>query len=107
MVSSSSNLTKLHLILKNLIILYINFMILYKVRKYVDKQTLRNMYYTFVFPYLINCNEIWGNACQAYVEQIINLYLVGQNYDIFLTLLSHRTVIQTFKKTCLLKLINS
>ena len=47
--------------------------IIYKVRKYVEKQTIKNMYYTFVFPYLIYCNEIWGNACQAYVDPLIKL----------------------------------
>ena len=31
------------------------------------------MYYTFVFPYLIYYNEIWGNACQAYVDPLIKL----------------------------------
>ena len=29
----------------------------YKTRKYVDKSTLRNLYYTFVYPYLIYCVE--------------------------------------------------
>ena len=47
--------------------------IIYKVRKYVEKQTIKNMYYTFVFPYFIYCNEIWGNACQAYVDPLIKL----------------------------------
>ena len=46
--------------------------IIYKVRKFVEKQTIKNMYYTFVFPYLIYCNEIWGNACQAYVDPLPN-----------------------------------
>ena len=36
-----------------------------RVRKYVNKHILRNMYYTSVFPYLNYCSEIWGNACHA------------------------------------------
>ena len=37
--------------------------IICKARKYANKQTVKQMYYTFVFPYLIYCCEIWGN-CQ-------------------------------------------
>ena len=36
--------------------------ILYKIRHYLNKETLLNMYYTFVFPYLIYGVEIWGCA---------------------------------------------
>ena len=36
--------------------------ILYKARKYANKQTVKQMYYTFVFPYLIYGCEIWGNT---------------------------------------------
>ena len=36
--------------------------ILYEIRHYLNKQTLLNMYYTFVFPYLIYGVEIWGKA---------------------------------------------
>ena len=45
--------------------------ILYKTRKYLDKNTLRKLYYTFVYPYLIYCVEIWGNACNTYLVAII------------------------------------
>ena len=36
--------------------------ILYKIRHYLNKKTLLNMYYTFVFRYLIYGVEIWGIA---------------------------------------------
>ena len=36
--------------------------ILYKIRHYLNKVTLLNMYYTFVFPYLIYGVEIWGST---------------------------------------------
>ena len=36
--------------------------ILYKIRHYLNKETLLNMYYTFVFPYLIYGIEIWGSV---------------------------------------------
>ena len=36
--------------------------ILYKIRHYLHKETLLNMYYTFMFPYLIYGVEIWGSV---------------------------------------------
>ena len=40
-------------------------------RNYVDKSTLQNLYYTFVYPYLIYCVEVWGNSCSTYLEPLI------------------------------------
>ena len=45
--------------------------IIYKARNYVNRHTLRNLCYTFVYPYLIYCAEIWGNTCDSYLESII------------------------------------
>ena len=47
--------------------------ILCKVQHYLDQQTLHNLYYTFVYPYLIYGVEIWGNACNAYIDPLIKL----------------------------------
>ena len=47
--------------------------ILCKVQHYLDRQTLHNLYYTFVYPYLIYGVEIWGNACNAYIDPLIKL----------------------------------
>ena len=40
--------------------------ILYKSRNYLNRHTLRNLYYTFIYPYLIYCVEVWGNACNIH-----------------------------------------
>ena len=48
--------------------------IIYKARKYINKQNLINLYYSFIFPYLIYCNEIWGNACQTYLDPLIKFF---------------------------------
>ena len=40
--------------------------IIYKARKYANKQTVKQMYYTLVFPYLIYCWEIWGNTSHTF-----------------------------------------
>ena len=47
--------------------------ILSKVQKYLDQQTLHNLYYTFVYPYLIYGVEIWGNACNVYLDPLVTL----------------------------------
>ena len=47
--------------------------ILSKVQKYLDQQTLHNLYYTFVNPYLIYGVEIWGNACNVYLDPLVKL----------------------------------
>ena len=47
--------------------------ILCKVQKYLDQQTLHNLYYTFVYPYLIYGVEIWGNACNVYLDPLVKL----------------------------------
>ena len=40
-----------------------------KVQHYLDQQTLHNLYYT----YLIYGLEIWGNACNVYIDPLIKL----------------------------------
>ena len=47
--------------------------IIYKIRLYLDKATLKNLYFTFVYPYLIYCVEVWGNACDTHLEPIIKI----------------------------------
>ena len=48
--------------------------IIYKIRPYLDKATFKNLYFTFVFPYLIYCVEVWGNACDTHLEPIIKIH---------------------------------
>ena len=38
------------------------FGIILRARKIFNKNTLLNLYHAFIFPYLIYCVEIWGNA---------------------------------------------
>ena len=39
----------------------------------MDKATLKNLYFTCVYPYLIYCVEVWGNACDTHLEPIIKM----------------------------------
>ena len=46
----------------------------YKMRQYLErKASLINLYYSLVFPYLIYCNEVWGNASAVHLEPIIKI----------------------------------
>ena len=44
--------------------------IVYKIRHYLNKQTLLNMYYTFVFSYLIYGVEICGSASLNHINPL-------------------------------------
>ena len=39
--------------------------IIIKSRKLLYKQTLLNLYYSFIYPYFIYCNQVWGNTCKS------------------------------------------
>ena len=47
--------------------------IINKIRKFLNKKTLRNLYYTFVYPYLMYCIEIWGSTHDSYLSPLIKL----------------------------------
>ena len=47
--------------------------ILYKIRNFLAKSTLLSMYYSLVFPYLIYCIEIWGNASAVQLDALIKI----------------------------------
>ena len=44
-----------------------------KIQKFLNEKTLRNLYYTFVYPYLIYCIEIWGNTHDSYLSSLLKL----------------------------------
>ena len=45
----------------------------YKMRQYLGRKALVNLYYSLVFPYLIYCNEIRGNASSVHLDPIIKI----------------------------------
>ena len=47
--------------------------ILIKTRKYLNRRILVNRDYTLVYPYLIYCVEIWGHACNIYLDSLVKL----------------------------------
>ena len=47
--------------------------IICKARKFFSKLVLINPYYAFIFPYLIYCVEVWGNALSTHSQPLIKL----------------------------------
>ena len=48
--------------------------ILLKIRKFLQNNTMRNMYFTFIYPYLIiYCIEVWGNAQHTHLDPLIKI----------------------------------
>ena len=44
-----------------------------KVRKYVNKSTLLELYYSFIYPYLTYCNHVWALSCESYMDALVKL----------------------------------
>ena len=44
--------------------------IMFKARNYLKRNALVNLYYSFIYPYLIYCIEAWGNAINCYLKQL-------------------------------------
>ena len=36
-------------------------------------ESLKNLYYSFLYPYLIYCNQVWGSACKTNIEPLFIL----------------------------------
>ena len=47
--------------------------IMYKARTYLSKKCMSNLYHTFIYPYLIYCIEVWGNAPKCHLNPILLL----------------------------------
>ena len=51
--------------------------IIFKIRSFLNKLTLRNMYFTFIYPYLIYCIEVWGNANETHLTPLVKMQKKG------------------------------
>ena len=47
--------------------------IICRARNFFSKSALINLYYAFIFPYLIYCVEVWGNAFSTHVQPFIKM----------------------------------
>ena len=44
-----------------------------KARKFLTCESLITLYYSFVYPFLIYCNHVWGKACPTSLKKLIML----------------------------------
>ena len=44
--------------------------IIIKLRKFLNNESLRSLYYAFIYLYLMYCNHFWGNACSVYLNKL-------------------------------------
>ena len=47
--------------------------ILCKARRVLYKETLKNLYFTFIYPYLIFCVHVWGNSAKTHLDHLQKL----------------------------------
>ena len=47
--------------------------VIIKARKVLQKESLIILYYSFIYPYLIYCNQIWGSAGKTHIEPLFIL----------------------------------
>ena len=47
--------------------------ILCKARKFLGRETLKMLYHSLIYPHLIYCIEVWGNAADTYLDSLQKL----------------------------------
>ena len=70
---------------------------MYKARQYLKKSSLVNLYYLYVYPYLIYCIEVWGCAYQTHLQC---LFLLPEKYSyhyMFTLSCSHRPLFMSLE----------
>ena len=67
-------------------------------KKYFNTSALINLYNAFVFPYLIYCVEIWGNALSIHIQSLVKL----QNKIVRIITSSYHTTEQLYTNTGIL-----
>ena len=55
-----------------------NIAIINKLRYFVDLHTLKQLYYSFIYPYLTYATIAWGSACKTNLRKI----LIKQNKNV-------------------------
>ena len=71
---------------------------MYKARQYLKKSSLVNLYYLYVYPYLIYCIEVWGCAYQTHLQCLFLLPEKYYSYHYMFTLsCSHRPLFMSLE----------
>ena len=46
---------------------------MYKARKYLNKNNLKNLYHDYIYPYFTYCVEVWGCASKCHLNSLFLL----------------------------------
>ena len=44
--------------------------IMYKARRYLNTGSLKNLYYTYIYPFFIYCIKVWGSAANCHLNSL-------------------------------------
>ena len=47
--------------------------IMYRARSYLTKNSLKKLYFSYIYPYLTYCIEIWGISLQSHLDPLLLL----------------------------------
>ena len=47
--------------------------IIYKLSKYLNTKTLISLYYSLIYPYMLYCNEVWGQGYATHRRKLLTL----------------------------------
>ena len=78
---------------------------MYKARQYLNKSSLVNLYYSYVYPYLTYCIEVWGCAYPTHLQCLFLLQKKkNHSYHYIFTLsCSHRAIIYVSRNLAIRK----
>ena len=46
---------------------------LYKAKKFLNKNALLTLYYSFIYPYINYCISVWGNTKRSYLNPLVKI----------------------------------
>ena len=73
-------------------------LLMYKARQYLNKSSLVNLYYSYVYPYLAYCIEVWGCAYPTHLQCLFLLH-----YITFSHYLAHTVIIYVSRNLAIRK----
>ena len=47
--------------------------VIIKARKVLHSKSMKCLFYSFIYPYMIYCNQVWGSACKTNIEPLLIL----------------------------------
>ena len=53
---------------------------MYRARNYLSKVSMRKLYYSYIYPYLIYCIEVWGISLHTHLQKKIVRIMTSSSY---------------------------